>query len=130
MARRGTRTAGLPIGLFGASTGAAATLSASTKCPNVAAIVSRGGRPDLLADAVLGAVRAPTLFIVGGDDPQVIDLTRRAAQVMCNVRELTVIPGAGHLFAEPGKLGEVSQRAAAWFDRHLPRVGESDEPRG
>jgi putative phosphoribosyl transferase len=127
---RGTRTGGLPIGLFGASTGAAAALLASTERPDVAAIVSRGGRPDLVGEAALARVAAPTLLIVGGDDPQVIDLNRRAAQAMRNVHELTVIPGAGHLFAEPGKLGEVSQRAAAWFDRHLPVRGESDEPRG
>ena len=127
---RGTRTAGLPIGLFGASTGAAAALIASTRMAGVAAIVSRGGRPDLVTDAVLAAVRSPTLFIVGGDDPQVIDLNRGAVRSMSNTRELTVIPGAGHLFAEPGKLGEVSDRAATWFDRHLPRREERDEPRG
>jgi pimeloyl-ACP methyl ester carboxylesterase len=126
----GTRTAALPIGLFGASTGAAAALIASTQREEVVAIVSRGGRPDLAGDAVLARVRAPTLLIVGGDDPQAIDLNRRAAQVMRTVHELTVIPGAGHLFAEPGKLGEVSQRAAAWFDRYLPARGDSDEPRG
>jgi putative phosphoribosyl transferase len=113
------RTRGLPLGLFGASTGAAAAIIAAVERPElVAAVVSRGGRPDLALD-VLGRLRAPTLMIVGGDDEIVIDLNRKAAQQMSNVHELTVIPGAGHLFEQPGKLGEVSRRAGSWFDRHL-----------
>jgi putative phosphoribosyl transferase len=120
----------LRIGLFGASTGAAAALIAAAERPgDVAAIVSRGGRPDLAGDAV-ARVRAPTLLLVGGDDTVVIDLNRRAMEMMVNVHELSVIPGAGHLFEEPGKLGEVSRRATRWFDRHLPRIDARDEPRG
>jgi dienelactone hydrolase len=125
-----SRTRTLPIGLFGASTGAAAALLAAAERPGeVAAIVSRGGRPDLAGEAI-ARVRAPTLLIVGGDDTAVIDLNRQAMRSMTNVHELTVIPGAGHLFEEPGKLGEVSRRASAWFDRHLPRIDSRDEPRG
>ncbi len=127
---RGTRTAAFPIGLFGASTGAAAALIASTQGPEVAAIVSRGGRPDLAEDTVLSCVRAPTLLIVGGDDAQVVALNRHANDVMRNVHELTVIPGASHVFSEPGKLDEVARRTARWFDQYLPERGVSDEPRG
>jgi dienelactone hydrolase len=122
---RGTRTAGLPIGLFGASTGAAAALIASIDRPDVAAIVSRSGRPDLVAAPLLARVRAPALLIVGGDDLEAIDVNRRAAQAMRDVHELSVVPLAGHR-----ALVEASRRAAIWFDRHLPEPAESDEPRG
>jgi pimeloyl-ACP methyl ester carboxylesterase len=128
--RAGRTTHGLPIGLFGASTGAAAALIAAAERPDdIAAVVSRGGRPDLAMD-VLDRVRAPTLLIVGGEDAAVIDLTREAAAAMTCVHELSVVAGAGHLFEEPGKLGEVSRRAASWFARFLPALDERDEPRG
>ncbi len=110
----------LPVGYFGASTGAAAALVAAAAGwrGRVAAVVSRGGRPDLAGEA-LGAVRAPTLLIVGGEDPVVLGLNRRAlAQLACEKR-LAVIPGATHLFEEPGALAEVSALAAAWFEVHL-----------
>ena len=109
----------LPIGYFGASTGAAAALVAATKRPNViGAIVSRGGRPDL-AGPVLPRVRAPTLLIVGGQDVQVIQLNRAAlAQLLCE-KQLVIVPGATHLFEEPGALDEVARLAREWFERHL-----------
>lgn len=110
-------TAGLPIGLFGASTGAAAALIAAAARPDgVRAVVSRGGRPDL-ADKALPKVKAPTLLIVGGEDDVVIDLNREAeAKLQCEKR-LEIIPGATHLFEESGKLEEVAQLTANWF-RH------------
>jgi pimeloyl-ACP methyl ester carboxylesterase len=116
----------LPIGYFGASTGAAAALAAAANLPDlVEAVVSRGGRPDL-AGELLGRVRAPTLLIVGGNDPQVLALNREArAQLHCEAR-LTVVPGATHLFEEPGKLEEVARLAADWFGQHLqPRVARA-----
>lgn len=111
----------LPIGLFGASTGAAAALAAAALEPvRVAAIVSRGGRPDL-AGAALAQVRAPTLLIVGGADQDVLELNRQALrQLRCEAR-LDVIPGATHLFEEPGTLEEVVAHAAAWFTDHAPK---------
>jgi putative phosphoribosyl transferase len=114
----------LGIGLFGASTGAGAALVAAAARPdNVAAVVSRGGRPDLAAGA-LTEVRAPTLLIVGGDDDVVLQLNREAlAQMRCE-SELQVVPGATHLFEEPGTLERVAALAAAWFDRHLARPGD------
>jgi len=120
-----TRTAALPVGLFGASTGAAAALVAAAQRPErVAAIVSRGGRPDLAGEA-LAVVRAPTLLIVGGDDDVVITLNRHAlARVESPVKELVIIPGAGHLFEEPGKLAEGARLAADWFARHLAAASE------
>jgi dienelactone hydrolase len=113
--------AGMSLGLFGASTGAAAALlAAATRPGSVAAVVSRGGRPDL-ATASLPAVQAPTLLIVGGADPEVLALNRRALrELRCNKR-LEVVPGATHLFEEPGALDSVAQLAAAWFDTHLGR---------
>lgn len=124
----GTRTRGLPIGLFGASTGAAAALIAAAERPaEIEAVVSRGGRPDLAAEA-LPRVRAPTLLIVGGDDLAVVEFNRQAARAMSCPHEVSVIPGASHLFEEPGKLGEVSRRAGAWFDRYFPQRDYSDEP--
>lgn len=112
-------TATLPLGLFGASTGAAAALIAAAENPDrVRAVVSRGGRPDLAGNA-LPRVRAATLFIVGGLDTTVIDLNREAAARMgCHHEEL-VVPGASHLFEEPGKLEIVQQAAADWFMDHI-----------
>jgi putative phosphoribosyl transferase len=113
-------TAGLPLGAFGASTGAAAALVAAAARPTeVRAVVSRGGRPDLAGDALPG-VRAPTLLIVGGRDPQVIDLNHEAAARMTCERETVIVPGATHLFEEPGTLEEVAHLALDWFDRYLP----------
>lgn len=110
----------LPIGLFGASTGAAAALVAATRDPGrVFAVVSRGGRPDLATDS-LKLVRAPTLLIVGGDDPVVLDLNRAALRQLPRGSLLEVVPGATHLFEEPGKLEAVSTLACRWFKDHLP----------
>ena len=111
----------LPLGYFGASTGAAAALVAAAERPAlVRAGVSRGGRPDL-ADGALPVVQAPTLLIVGGDDRRVIDMNRDAMRRMtCEVR-LDIVPGATHLFEEPGTLEQVMELAADWFRRHLTR---------
>ena len=107
----------LTVGYFGASTGAAAALAASVAC-DVAAVVSRGGRPDL-AGAALARVRAATLLIVGSDDPVVLDLNTQAlAQLTCEAR-LEVVQGATHLFEEPGTLEQVAALATAWFHRWL-----------
>ncbi|MDD3652473.1 dienelactone hydrolase family protein [Immundisolibacter sp.] len=112
--------AGLPLGLFGASTGAAAALiSAAERPQQVAAVVSRGGRPDL-ALAVLDRVRAPTLLIVGGHDPEVLALNRQALAALTCEKALEIVPGATHLFEEPGALEQVAMLAAAWFLDHLP----------
>jgi dienelactone hydrolase len=109
---------GLRIGYFGASTGAAAALSAAAQLPAVAAVVSRGGRPDL-AGAALSDVRAATLLIVGGNDRQVLALNRSAlAQLRAEAR-LEIVPGATHLFVEPGALEAVARLAADWFAAHL-----------
>jgi dienelactone hydrolase len=109
----------LQIGIFGASTGAAAALgTAAHRAGVVEAVVSRGGRPDL-AWNVLPDVRAPTLLIVGGDDEVVIRLNREAADLLRAEHRLRIVPGAGHLFEEPGKLEEVSEAACEWFSRHL-----------
>lgn len=109
----------LPVGLFGASTGAAAALVAAAERPeSVRAVVSRGGRPDL-ADAALGRVRAPTLLIVGGLDQQVIELNEQAVTQLSCVHRLDVVPGATHLFEEPGALEAVADLAADWFGTHL-----------
>lgn len=107
----------LPMGYFGASTGAAAALAAAACVPALSAVVSRGGRPDL-AGAALAQVRAPTLLIVGGDDPDVLALNRQALhQLACEAR-LEIVRGATHLFVEPGTLEQVASLAAAWFTRH------------
>jgi putative phosphoribosyl transferase len=112
-------TRDMTIGYFGASTGGAAALVAESKRPNrVGAIVSRGGRPDMAGDALPG-VRAPTLLIVGGNDPEVLKLNQLAYQRMHCHKELVVVPGATHLFPEPGALEEVAQLARNWFVRHL-----------
>jgi len=106
------------VGCFGASTGAAAALVAAAERPQaVRAVVSRGGRPDLAGQA-LEAVRAPTLLIVGGADEAVIEMNRKAMQRMAGA-ELVVVPGATHLFEEPGALEEVARLAASWFVRFL-----------
>jgi dienelactone hydrolase len=112
-------TATLPLGSFGASTGAAGALIAAAERPEVMrAVVSRGGRPDLAGDA-LERVRAPTLLIVGELDVPVIGMNRDAMARMRAETELVIVPGATHLFEEPGALDEVSRRAAAWFERSL-----------
>ena len=114
------RTAGLSVGLFGASTGAAAALVAAARLPDVVgAVVSRGGRPDLAGDWLL-SVRASTLLIVGGEDEPVIGLNEEAlARLATPVKQLVVVPGATHLFEESGKLEEVARLAADWFTRYL-----------
>jgi len=109
----------LRIGYFGASTGAAAALVAAAERPDqVHAIVSRGGRPDLAGPA-LPRVRAPTLLIVGGNDVQVIELNRLALAQLRSEKQLVIIPGATHLFEEPGALDKVAWLAREWFQRHL-----------
>jgi putative phosphoribosyl transferase len=115
-------TRGLPVGLFGASTGAAAALAVSAaRADEVYAVVSRGGRPDLAAGA-LRAVRTPTLLIVGSDDTEVLALNRAARRQMTAADvELAIVPGASHLFEEPGTLETVAALAAAWFVRHAPQ---------
>jgi dienelactone hydrolase len=121
-------TRDLNIGYFGASTGAAAALVAAAKHPDRAkAVVSRGGRPDL-AGAALVHVEAPTLLIVGGDDGPVIELNQMAlAQLHCE-KSLVIIPGATHLFEEPGALDEVARLAREWFGRYLASAEESGRP--
>jgi putative phosphoribosyl transferase len=119
--------ASLPIGLFGASTGAAAALVAAAARPaDVRAVVSRGGRPDL-AGAALAGVRAPTLLIVGAADHQVLELNRRALALLRSVKRLVVAPGATHLFEEPGALEQVARLAAEWFSHYL-RQGAQTAP--
>jgi putative phosphoribosyl transferase len=116
--RREERTSRLPIGYFGASTGAAAALIAAAERPQeVSAVVSRGGRPDLAGES-LPRVQAPTLLIVGGADVPVIELNRQALRRLREAR-LEIIPDATHLFEEPGALAQVARLAADWFGRHL-----------
>lgn len=113
------RFRGLRQGLFGASTGAAAALIAAAERPTeVGAVVSRGGRPDL-ARSYLGSVRAPTLLIVGGWDEAVLELNRAAEERLRCEHRLRIVPGATHLFEEPGALDQVAELAAAWFLQHL-----------
>ena len=128
----------LPLGLFGASTGAAAALVAATKLPRrVGAVVSRGGRPDLAGDA-LDRVRAPTLLIVGGADFGVIELNEQALARLQGPKALEIIPGASHLFPEAGALEAVIDHAARWFERYLrpdsakstPVAGTENKGRG
>jgi dienelactone hydrolase len=118
------RSAGLPVGYFGASTGAAAALvAAGTATTAVGAVVSRGGRPDL-AGSALAAVTAPTLLIVGGADRQVLELNRQAMARMSNAAtKLEIVAGATHLFVEAGTLNRVAELAAAWFTEHLVAGG-------
>jgi pimeloyl-ACP methyl ester carboxylesterase len=114
----------LPVGLFGASTGAAAALVAAAKLPHrIGAVVSRGGRPDLAGQA-LDVVRAPTLLIVGGNDLGVIELNEQALARLPGPKALEIVPGASHLFPEPGALEAVIGHAIRWFARHL--VSRSD----
>jgi putative phosphoribosyl transferase len=109
----------LPVGLFGASTGAAAALVAAAERPDaVRSVVSRGGRPDLAGEA-LPRVRAPTLLIVGGNDPVVLGLNREAMERLEAEARLEVVPGATHLFEEPGTLDRVAELARDWFLEHL-----------
>jgi putative phosphoribosyl transferase len=112
--------AGLPMGLFGASTGAAAALRVAASAPErVAAVVSRGGRPDLAGETSLSRVRAPTLLIVGGDDREVLALNKAALDLMHGPHAFAVVPGATHLFEEPGTLESVARLSSDWFARHL-----------
>jgi dienelactone hydrolase len=127
-ARREREIRSLPIGYFGASTGAAAALVAAAHDPmDIGAIVSRGGRPDL-AGAALARVRAPALLIVGGEDYPVIDMNREARAQLKVESELTIVPGASHLFEEPGALRAVAELAARWFARFLRREETPDAP--
>jgi dienelactone hydrolase len=117
------RTQGLPAGLYGASTGAAAALYAAEARPGqVEAVVSRGGRPDLAED-VLPHVKAPTLMIVGGNDRPVIEANRRAMRMLRTRKRLEVVPGATHLFEEPGTLAIVADLTRDWFLDHLSPSG-------
>lgn len=112
-------TSGLALGYFGSSTGAAAALQATARRgSDVAAIVSRGGRVDLASEH-LSEVRAPTLFVVGGEDTDVLELNRKAFTELTCEKELVVVEGAGHLFEGPGELEEVADLAADWFTDHL-----------
>jgi putative phosphoribosyl transferase len=113
------------LGYFGASTGAAAALAAAAQNETIAAVVSRGGRPDL-AMRHLGAVRAPTLLIVGGRDFGVIELNEKAYRVLRCEKSLKIVPGATHLFEEPGTLEQVAELAADWFSRHLKKTTVAD----
>ena len=111
----------LPLGFFGASTGAAAALEAAAVLGGQArAVVSRGGRPDLASREALRTVAAPTLLLVGGLDDGVIDLNQQAYDQLQCEKELAIVPGASHLFEEAGTLDEVARQAAGWFARHLP----------
>ena len=115
-------TAKLPLAIFGASTGGGAALVAAAEIPErVAAVVSRGGRPDLAGEA-LSRVHAPTLLIVGGNDEPVIELNREALAQLRATARLEVIPGATHLFEEPGALDEVARHAAAWIETYAARA--------
>lgn len=109
----------LRVGYFGASTGAAAALIAAAQLRHtICAVVSRGGRPDLSGNA-LTAVKAPTLLIVGGDDPVVLELNEKAFSMLQCEKKLEIVPGATHLFEEPGTLEQVATLASAWFEQHV-----------
>ena len=112
-------TKGMKIGCFGASTGAAAALQAAAKHPAIAAVVSRGGRPDLAGPQALTLVRAPTLLIVGSHDDDVIDLNQEAYALLRCEKKLEIVPGATHLFEEPGTLELAAEHAARWFQSHF-----------
>lgn len=118
-----------PIGYFGASTGSAAALIAAARLGHrIAAVVSRGGRPDLAGPVALAAVTAPTLLIVGGDDHEVITLNKQAfAHLQCD-KQLAIVPGATHLFEERGTLEQVAELATAWFTAHLAPRQNRKEP--
>ncbi|AKH42120.1 pimeloyl-ACP methyl ester carboxylesterase [Altererythrobacter atlanticus] len=112
--------ANLPLGFFGASTGAGAALMAAARIPDrIGAVVSRGGRPDLAGSTALARVEAPTQLIVGGRDTQVIELNRQAARHLRCPHEIVIVPGAGHLFEEPGTLDQVIGHAKRWLRDHL-----------
>ena len=116
----------MTVGYFGASTGAAAALIAAAERPEIsAAVVSRGGRPDLAGEA-LSAVQAPTLLIVGGDDEPVIELNEQAKRRMRTIARIEIVPGATHLFEEHGALEQVERLAAGWFREYLPRPARRD----
>ena len=120
--KKDTQTKDYRFGYFGASTGAAAALISAAKLPNdIAAVVSRGGRPDL-ATEYLPIVKAPTLLLVGGLDTEVIELNREAMAQMKAEKKLLIIPGATHLFEEPGKLEEVAKISTDWFLTHLTKT--------
>ena len=113
------RTKGLGMGYFGASTGAGAALQAAARDPSsIQAVVSRGGRPDL-AEAYLPSVTAPTMLIIGGDDEPVIEMNRAAYRLLSCPKRLVIVPGASHLFEEPGTLEQVAEHALAWFQQHV-----------
>ena len=114
-------TRALPVGLFGASTGAASALRVAAQMPDaVGAVVSRGGRPDLTGERELAGVRSPTLLIVGGRDEPVIEMNQSAQRALVHCeQQLVIVPGATHLFEEPGTLEEVARLAKQWFVRHL-----------
>lgn len=122
-AREQPATQDLRIGLFGSSTGAAAALATAAEHPEaIAAVVSRGGRPDL-AGAALPRVRAPTLLIVGGNDMVVIEMNREAGRALQTEQRLEIVPGASHLFEEPGKLEQAARLACDWFKQYLAVKG-------
>jgi putative phosphoribosyl transferase len=117
----------LGIGYFGASTGAGAALQAAARDPKkIQAIVSRGGRPDL-AEAYLPSVTAPTLLIVGGWDEPVIDMNQSAYELLTGEKKLIIVPGATHLFEEPGALEQVAEHARKWFRQYLHRERRAEE---
>lgn len=114
-------TRDVPLGFFGASTGAAAALEAAAILgADAKAVVSRGGRPDLASPQALATVTAPALLLVGGRDEEVIELNQQAYEQLSCEKKLLIVPGATHLFEEPGTLEEVARQAAAWFGKHLP----------
>lgn len=118
----------LSIGYFGASTGAAAALQAAAEMGgNISAVVSRGGRPDLAGAPSLTQVSAPTLLIVGGEDHGVIELNQAAYAYLCCDKQLAIIPGATHLFEEPGTLEQAARIASSWFGRHAAGFGSSPQ---
>jgi dienelactone hydrolase len=120
----------LKVGYFGSSTGGGAALVAASERPNfVGAVVSRGGRPDLAATA-LSRVKAPTLLIVGGKDFPVISMNQEALERLGTVKRLEIIPGATHLFEEPGTLERVAQLARDWFEHYLPTTNRHNEAQG
>jgi len=124
-ARQDHRMSGLPIGLFGASTGAGAAIVAAAAQPSeVAAVVSRGGRPDLAGEALERLV-APTLLVVGGEDGDVITLNEAAQRQMSCENQLVIVPGATHLFEEPGTLDKALDAAGNWFETHLRKAGRA-----
>jgi putative phosphoribosyl transferase len=117
--RENAGTKHLPLGYFGASTGAGAALQAAAQAPfPIGGIVSRGGRPDL-AERYLAKVTAPTLLLVGGEDQPVIEMNQQAYRLLRCPKKLTIIPGATHLFEEPGTLEQVAEQALKWFQQHL-----------